>query len=619
MHTCHLVVLSFALTLGLANAAPKPAPAPKPGPGPGPEAPKVDLGDVAKVKTALDAWDKAKTKCGGNYEYTVQFSSAFGFGHTTMVVVKNNKVIERRYEEFGRNNPPVPGAPPNGFVEKGEAVGKDKKGAPAKTLDEIYKAAPDIAAKALLPHERRYVITNEAGLLTSCFTIDTRIAGDVPHNGVSLGTIKLNAVKKTEVVPPAGVTAVVIAADAPENAPAAVAVKVHSGHFVSNQYKPADALTLALFNTMAEFKAAFGVAAFGLGRNKRLDYVDEAAFTNGVVAALIHRGNTPYQYELIGEVKNARGVVTLNFRAAGEPSPTATFASPLIVSMPRAGITHVRFVENDRVLGQVALAPAAAVGAPKEPTPAPALPGIGKVPVKAGRKPFPAHWGQPPRIQTSDFGTLPGGYGQGSSTLAGWINKNMEADAKDPNRAKANQPDVKPDVKPGVKPDDKQAEIARIQMRILAIENLKKVARFTQEGLAKINAELAELKARLKQLQAEDPAAPGKPAPAKPQAQRPPVSKTFALQHSADSYAPGELLIGMQEGLAKADGEKALTAALPGLTVLKGMFNNTILHVQLPPTVNVEQAMAALKKVQCVRYSELNGIASTQPVPRAVQ
>jgi hypothetical protein len=46
---------------------------------------------------------------------------------------------------------------------------------------------------------------------------------------------------------------------------------------------------------------------------------------------------------------------------------------------------------------------------------------------------FPIHWGPPPAIQTKDIGELPGGYGMGSSTLATWIRRNMEADA-------ANQP-----------------------------------------------------------------------------------------------------------------------------------------------------------------------------------
>lgn len=46
----------------------------------------------------------------------------------------------------------------------------------------------------------------------------------------------------------------------------------------------------------------------------------------------------------------------------------------------------------------------------------------------AAAKSFPAHWGQPPQIQTMDIVPLPGGYGEGSSTLAKWISTNLEKD-----------------------------------------------------------------------------------------------------------------------------------------------------------------------------------------------
>ena len=41
---------------------------------------------------------------------------------------------------------------------------------------------------------------------------------------------------------------------------------------------------------------------------------------------------------------------------------------------------------------------------------------------------FPAHWGEPPLQQTKDLRPLPGGYGQGSGTLATWIAEKMAAD-----------------------------------------------------------------------------------------------------------------------------------------------------------------------------------------------
>lgn len=46
----------------------------------------------------------------------------------------------------------------------------------------------------------------------------------------------------------------------------------------------------------------------------------------------------------------------------------------------------------------------------------------------AEKKSFPAHWGQPPRIETRDYVELPGGYGRGSSTMRNWINANLEKD-----------------------------------------------------------------------------------------------------------------------------------------------------------------------------------------------
>ena len=48
----------------------------------------------------------------------------------------------------------------------------------------------------------------------------------------------------------------------------------------------------------------------------------------------------------------------------------------------------------------------------------------------AKRKPYPVHWGSPPKRQTRDYRKLPGGYGFGSSTLAKWIQQNLAKDNK---------------------------------------------------------------------------------------------------------------------------------------------------------------------------------------------
>ena len=56
---------------------------------------------------------------------------------------------------------------------------------------------------------------------------------------------------------------------------------------------------------------------------------------------------------------------------------------------------------------------------------------IAKGEEKNGQKPkeYPAHWGEPPRMQTRDLRQLPGGYGMGSGTLARWIRENLDRDA----------------------------------------------------------------------------------------------------------------------------------------------------------------------------------------------
>ena len=419
--------------------APK-APEPNVGPPPAvtidPVAPpvggaKTNPDHVAKVKAALAAWEKAKKDCGGNYEYTVGFTSAFGFGNTTTIVVKNNKVVERRYEEFNRQAPPPPGAKPNGFVEKGAGIGTNKKGAPAKTLDELYQNAAAIAAQPLPNHLRRYIRTNKAGLLLSCFTVDTRIADDAPTKGVNVGQIKLGAKKA-------------------EGKPARPAQQVHRA-------------------------------------------------PNG--------------------------------------------------------------------------------------------------------KPFPEHWGAPPRIQTRDLRPLPGGYGSGSGTLARWIQQNLDRDATAASTTKPHNPG-----KPAK--GNKAKEIEKLRGEIAKLQQFLEVARLTKPAYERYTLRLKRMKNRLDLLE-NGRAKPSKPAPPNGNV-RPKPSKEFSARHPKGSYVPGRLLVGMEKGRTQAQCQEALAGAIPGLKVTKGMFNNTILVVVLPDTLNEEQAIAALKKVDGVKYAELDGIATIQ-------
>jgi len=82
-------------------------------------------------------------------------------------------------------------------------------------------------------------------------------------------------------------------------------------------------------------------------------------------------------------------------------------------------------------------------------------------------KKFPPHWGRPPAIQTKDIRPLPGGFGQGSSTLAGWIDRNIKSDLANSNKPKP-EPKRPPVVRPAKPPrpelsDEVKVELAGIE------------------------------------------------------------------------------------------------------------------------------------------------------------
>ncbi len=157
--------------------------------------------DQAKLAESAKKWELAKKLCNGNYSYKVRWSSFVGFGHETRIVVRDNKVSERHFKTLGESELVVPGQPqPNGdmWSEKGDELGSHKKGASAKTLDELYTEAQEVVKKTLQAHERRYVRFDKHGLLLACFIVDTRIADDAPTKGVNISSITLGETGATK-------------------------------------------------------------------------------------------------------------------------------------------------------------------------------------------------------------------------------------------------------------------------------------------------------------------------------------------------------------------------------------------------------------------------------------
>jgi hypothetical protein len=151
--------------------------------------------EAKKLADSRAKWEKVKAECKGNYEYSVRWSSAFGFGHSTTIIVRDNKVTERRFEEFSNQPVPVdpnnPAPPKKGFTETGDQIGKNAKGAPAKTLETLYDEAAKVVNAKRSDNEQLYFGVDARGLLNHCFTRDRRIADDAPRQGVTISEIKI--------------------------------------------------------------------------------------------------------------------------------------------------------------------------------------------------------------------------------------------------------------------------------------------------------------------------------------------------------------------------------------------------------------------------------------------
>lgn len=146
-----------------------------------------------KLEASLSIWKKARRKCRGDYSYTVRLQSFAGFGNETEIVVRNHKVVGRKYRTFSQRAL-LPGeANPGGksWSETGDDLDSHKEGAATKTLDQIYVEAGKVLSGERAQNERLYVRFDKKGLLLSCFTVDTRIADDAPKKGVSVSRVTL--------------------------------------------------------------------------------------------------------------------------------------------------------------------------------------------------------------------------------------------------------------------------------------------------------------------------------------------------------------------------------------------------------------------------------------------
>jgi hypothetical protein len=146
--------------------------------------------------------------------------------------------------------------------------------------------------------------------------------------------------------------------------PTKLACDTYGGYFVSNKFEPDAAKSFVVIHDQEQFSNVFGVAMVMRDKHHRLP---KDAFKSLMVIAAIKRGNALVEYK-VESVTEAKGVVELKYTTTEKKSDTATFACPLIVSIPKGKYTAVQFVENGKPIKKVEMGKIVANSLDAEPT-----------------------------------------------------------------------------------------------------------------------------------------------------------------------------------------------------------------------------------------------------------
>ena len=150
------------------------------------------------------------------------------------------------------------------------------------------------------------------------------------------------------------VTGLKPAAVQPEGSVPSKALKTdtYSGYFVSNKFEPDAPASFVVLSSQEQFDQVFGAAVVMGDKSHRLP---KDAFESLLVVAAIKRGKATWEYKLEAASQKG-GVVELRYTTTATRSDSATFACPLIVSIPRGKYTAIQFVENGKRVKRVEIA-----------------------------------------------------------------------------------------------------------------------------------------------------------------------------------------------------------------------------------------------------------------------
>jgi hypothetical protein len=96
-----------------------------------------------------------------------------------------------------------------------------------------------------------------------------------------------------------------------------------------------------LVKDQQQFDKYFGHAAV-MWQKKKMPPPD---FTKQAVALVVHQGKFYTAYK-VQSVTNENSVMVIRYTTTVKQTPATTYACPMILTIPRAGLTSVDFVEN---------------------------------------------------------------------------------------------------------------------------------------------------------------------------------------------------------------------------------------------------------------------------------
>ncbi len=131
--------------------------------------------------------------------------------------------------------------------------------------------------------------------------------------------------------------------------PAKLSFDTYSGYFVSNKFEPDAAESFVVITSQEQFDKVFGVAFVMGDKSHRLP---KDAFKSNIVLAAIKRGKAVWEYKVDG-VTLGNGLVNLRYTATSRKSDSATFACPLIVSIPKGDYKEIQFWDGGKTVKKV--------------------------------------------------------------------------------------------------------------------------------------------------------------------------------------------------------------------------------------------------------------------------